>query len=760
MLTFPAETQSYNATTWTDNITGTASDVGGAVVDQVEVSIQRLSDNKYWSGSAFDRDAEAFQTTTGTSSWTLAFADSNLTDGVQYTVRAHASDTAGNEESTAMATFTFDTTDPLLSSFTRQTPATSPTNADTLIFRATFDEDVNNVNAADFLVTGTTATISNITTVDGRTYDITVTGGNLAGLNATVGLDLAGGQDITDLAGNALPNTDPTTDETYVLVNLDFGDAPTKSQSGFANSYPTALSNNGARHFIGSLFLGQFVDTELDGQPDPAAGQGLLGGDDNNGEADEDGVLAISSVVASGTAATNSSFAVVVSEAGFLDGWIDFNQNGDWDGVGEQIFHAVDVAAGLNLLSLMVPAGTTPGNTGARFRLSLAGGLAPTGVAPDGEVEDYIVTILDGDAVGGAEVDIDPSVPGTLDVVADGNDVVVRSGTIELFRAPGSSLSRLDISGTDGDDTLNVANLEPMFDGLTGGHGGAGDDTLRLTGSGQDLDLTQITDAFIQGIETIDIAGTGDNTLTLDVDKVLGMSNTSDNLFVLSNLGDTVAMGGGWSLTGVVVEESVFFRVLEQSGARLFLNGPANWQNPVNRLDVNNDGLVTPVGDILPLINETNQRRIISSTGVLPEQPVEPNVPVPYYDVNGDGNLTPVGDILVQINFINSQSDQEGESRFALVDTALPVEILVASVIHGRDAAPDGNPSRDAVPSESLIDADTQSVPYFMIRIDFSPQRVPEHAVIDRLVAADLEDLLSIESDLESLLDDLFGAFE
>ena len=39
-------------------------------------------------------------------------------------------------------TYTVDNDAPGLTSFARQTPATSPTNADTLVFRATFDEDV------------------------------------------------------------------------------------------------------------------------------------------------------------------------------------------------------------------------------------------------------------------------------------------------------------------------------------------------------------------------------------------------------------------------------------------------------------------------------------------------------------------------------------------------------------------------------------------------------------------------------------------
>ena len=87
-----------------------------------------------------------------------------------------------------------DTDPPGLTSFARETPATSPTNANTLGFRATFDEDVKNVGTADFAVTGTTASVSGVNVVSASVYDLTVSGGDLAGFNGTVGINLAGGQ--------------------------------------------------------------------------------------------------------------------------------------------------------------------------------------------------------------------------------------------------------------------------------------------------------------------------------------------------------------------------------------------------------------------------------------------------------------------------------------------------------------------------------------------------------------------------------------
>ena len=115
--------------------------------------------------------------------------------------------------------YTIDRTAPSTTSFARFNPATSSTSADTLVFRATFSEDVINVDTTDFAVNGTTtATVTNVSG-SGSVYDVTVSGGDLAGFNGTVGLNFNSGENITDTAGNALPNTEPATDETYSVTN-------------------------------------------------------------------------------------------------------------------------------------------------------------------------------------------------------------------------------------------------------------------------------------------------------------------------------------------------------------------------------------------------------------------------------------------------------------------------------------------------------------------------------------------------------------
>ncbi len=149
--------------------------------------------------------------------------------GLDLAAGQNITDPAGNPlpagEPATDETYTVDNTAPVLLSFTRHNPLTSPTNASTLVFRATFSEAVQNVNAADFTLNAapaTTASITAVTLVTPSLYEITVSGGDLSAntYNGVIGLNLAAGQNITDPAGNPLPTTEPATDETYTIENV------------------------------------------------------------------------------------------------------------------------------------------------------------------------------------------------------------------------------------------------------------------------------------------------------------------------------------------------------------------------------------------------------------------------------------------------------------------------------------------------------------------------------------------------------------
>ncbi|MBI1310266.1 hypothetical protein GC176_03085, partial [bacterium] len=152
-------------------------------------------------------------------------ADFNGVVGLDFTASVSITDLAGNAppntEPGTDETYTLINGSPSATSFTRQNPAGTPTNADVLIFRATFDRDVTGVDAADFVVNGTTtATVTGVSAVSGSQYNVTVSEGDLANFNGVVGLDFAGSVSVADAAGNALPNTEPATDETYTLDNV------------------------------------------------------------------------------------------------------------------------------------------------------------------------------------------------------------------------------------------------------------------------------------------------------------------------------------------------------------------------------------------------------------------------------------------------------------------------------------------------------------------------------------------------------------
>ena len=100
-------------------------------------------------------------------------------------------------------------------------PDTLPADEDSLVWRVTFSEAIANLDAADFAVTGTTATITVAPVTGADAVDVTVTGGDLTDLDGTVTLAFTSAQDITDDEGNALSSAAPTgtNDPTYLLDN-------------------------------------------------------------------------------------------------------------------------------------------------------------------------------------------------------------------------------------------------------------------------------------------------------------------------------------------------------------------------------------------------------------------------------------------------------------------------------------------------------------------------------------------------------------
>ena len=95
-----------------------------------------------------------------------------------------------------------------------------------------------------------------------------------------------------------------------------------------------------------------------------------------------------------------------LTNGGFLDGWIDFNRDGVWDDPAnpnddfEHVVALYRVVPGANTVTITIPAasaadGITAGDVFARFRFSTTGSATPTGEAPNGEVEDYRMRLVE-----------------------------------------------------------------------------------------------------------------------------------------------------------------------------------------------------------------------------------------------------------------------------------------------------------------------------------------------------------------------------
>jgi len=191
---------------------------------------------------------------------------------------------------------------------------------------------------------------------------------------------------------------------------FDFGDAPAP--------YPTLQSADGASHgLIDGFHMGATVDSETEGIPSATA----IGDDTNANGDDEDGVF-FTDMFADTTASVQVVISNGSSSSGVLQGWVDFNADGDWGDAGEQVFLDQAVAEGSNNLTFNVPAGAQIGHTFARFRYGYERGISFTGAAFAGEVEDHRVLIMENDPVGVDDsfVVIQNSADTSLDVL--GND--------------------------------------------------------------------------------------------------------------------------------------------------------------------------------------------------------------------------------------------------------------------------------------------------------------------------------------------------
>ncbi|MBC6410285.1 MAG: Ig-like domain-containing protein, partial [Ekhidna sp.] len=185
-----------------------------------------------------------------------------LTDGTMYSIEANVSDQAGNAATPVSTTrdFTYDNTLPTVTAIAYNMPSASPTNVDMLVWDITFSEAVRNVDVGDFAVSrGSGSVFTNSPTIavtgSGMNYTVTVSGGDLAGLDDDVTLSIDdGGNNIEDAAGNALNLTPvPTTNNnTYTVDNTapTLGTSTISAQTTTGFTITTQLNELGDVHYV------------------------------------------------------------------------------------------------------------------------------------------------------------------------------------------------------------------------------------------------------------------------------------------------------------------------------------------------------------------------------------------------------------------------------------------------------------------------------------------------------------------------------
>lgn len=245
------------------------------------------------------------------------------------------------------------------------------------------------------------------------------------------------------------------------------------------------------------------------------------------------------------------------------------------------------------------------------------------------------------------------NVTGDVRIEADGNDLVVRQGVNEVFRADGTTISEINVTGSNSEDAFELGDLSTAFP--TGVPitfaAGSGADTFRLTESNQLLDLTG-TDVLLGDIEIVDIVGASENNLIIDAQSVLDSTDGNNVLQIIHDEDDTVVYSGAdWD-----VLQPIFVNgqrhVLANGDALVEVINTLPHQNPLFASDVNLQEDASSL-DALLIIN------FLSRFDSVPVDLFNPltadELPTLYVDVNGSRTASAL-DALLVINLLGRLS--------------------------------------------------------------------------------------------------------
>jgi Ca2+-binding RTX toxin-like protein len=131
-----------------------------------------------------------------------------------------------------------------------------------------------------------------------------------------------------------------------------------------------------------------------------------------------------------------------------------------------------------------------------------------------------------------------------------------------------------NMSGGSGDDTLILGRFNPgPFDAPPPTvDGGIGFDTLNITAR-PSFDITGNDGQNLGGIEKIDMTGGAPvgQQLVLSMASLLGLSNTSDTLFVTGDASDHVSAQGTWLASSAQTIDGLVYNSWISGGATLLV---------------------------------------------------------------------------------------------------------------------------------------------------------------------------------------------
>ena len=270
------------------------------------------------------------------------------------------------------------------------------------------------------------------------------------------------------------------------------------------------------------------------------------------------------------------------------------------------------------------------------------------------------------------DVDIDGTIdPSTISIVTNPTN-----GSLEIDPTSGN-ISYTPSSSADDSFSYTVEDNDGLVSNVA---------TVTITSlaTGTSPTLTNDTATTLEGTRvTIDVlANDSDPDGTIDPSSLLAITQPAN--------GSATVVGNEISYQpnlGFIGEDTFLYQVRDNTGLAGFASVRVTmterdfpYQNPIDNLDVNNDGFVIP-RDALIIINEINDRQVSnSSDGSITVGVPAGETPVAWMDINGDGFIV-ARDVLLIVNFLNGLTPAAAPTDASMVEP----EVAAAAAVFASD---------------------------------------------------------------------------